>query len=223
MHVRPYEQRDRPEVRSICYATGFMGEPVDWLWKDRESFADAFSGYWTDREPESALVIVTDHDDGEAQAGRVVGYLLGCVDTRKVPSLVRALWPHVIRRGLLLRKGTARVLWRSIADIAADIVRERRLPMENLLDEHWPSHLHIDLLPEARGHGMGSQLVERHLDRLRDAGSAGCHLETILENRAAVAFFQACGFKLHGDPRPAPGWRSRSGERLHIQVMVHSL
>jgi GNAT superfamily N-acetyltransferase len=200
-----------------------MGEPVDWLWRDRESFADAFSGYWTDREPESALVVETGDEDGEGPARRVVGYLLGCVDTKKVPSIVRVLWPHVIHRGLLIRGGTAPVLWRSMADIAGDIVRERKLPMEDLLDERWPSHLHIDLLPEARGRGLGSQLVERYLDYLRGVGSAGCHLETIFENRNAVAFFKANGFQLHGDPRPSPGWRSRSGERLHIQVMVRSL
>ena len=31
-------------------STGFMGEPVDWMWRDQESFSDIFTGYWTDRE-----------------------------------------------------------------------------------------------------------------------------------------------------------------------------
>jgi hypothetical protein len=30
-----------------------MGEPVDWQWRDLPSFADMFTGYYTDAEPES--------------------------------------------------------------------------------------------------------------------------------------------------------------------------
>ena len=35
----------------------------------------------------------------------------------------------------------------------------------------WPAHLHIDLLPEARGSGVGRQLMARWLDALRADGS----------------------------------------------------
>jgi ribosomal protein S18 acetylase RimI-like enzyme len=222
MHIRAYEPRDRAAVRAICHLTGFMGDPVDWLWRDRESFADVFTGYWTDREPESALVVETNHDDA-GDSCKVIGYLLGCVDTRAVPSLVTTIWPHLCRRALAFQPGTAGVLWRALGDVIIDILLERKLPTENLLDDRWPSHLHIDLLPEARGHGVGRELVTLHLERLRSLGSPGCHLQTIRENKAAVAFFESVGFHLHGESRLAPGWRSRSGERLHTQIMVQSL
>ena len=50
VNIRPYETRDRARVRKVCYLTGYMGDPVDWLWRDRESFADMFTGYYTDGE-----------------------------------------------------------------------------------------------------------------------------------------------------------------------------
>ena len=48
---RRYEARDRAAVRNICYVTGYMGDPIDWQWRDAESFADMFSAYYTDEEP----------------------------------------------------------------------------------------------------------------------------------------------------------------------------
>jgi len=68
--IRPYEQRDREVVRRICCETGFLGEPIDAVFSDREVFADFLTRYYTDIEPESSWV-------GEKN-GQVVGYLLGC-------------------------------------------------------------------------------------------------------------------------------------------------
>jgi len=70
--VRPYASGDRRQVRRICYETGYMGDPADWLYRDTESWTDMFCGYYTDREPESAFVVEID--------GIVSGYLLGAID-----------------------------------------------------------------------------------------------------------------------------------------------
>ena len=74
--VRQYRRADRAAVRRTCFETGYMGDPIAWQWRDAESFADLFTGWYTDREPESALVV--------EQEGEVVGYLLGCRDSRQV-------------------------------------------------------------------------------------------------------------------------------------------
>ena len=68
--TRPYEKRDREQVRHICCETGFLGEPIDAAFGDRDLFADYLTRYYTDIEPESALV-------GE-KGGKVVTYLLCC-------------------------------------------------------------------------------------------------------------------------------------------------
>jgi hypothetical protein len=68
--TRPYEPRDREQVRHICCETGFLGEPIDAVFNDRDLFADFLTLYYTDVEPESSWV-------GEKN-GVVVGYLLSC-------------------------------------------------------------------------------------------------------------------------------------------------
>ena len=212
--IRPYLPDDRARVRHICFVTGYIGEPVEWQWRDAESFANIFSGYYTDAEPESALVAEID--------GEVRGYLLGCFDSSRVWNPGAVVGRQITHRGIAFRPGTAGFVWRSVGDVIVDAAHQR-LPPASFSDPRWPAHLHIDLLRDARGRGVGAALVRRWLDRLREAGVAGCYLETIAENTGAVAFFEAMGFEKRRRPIPVPGFRSPRGERHHLQLMVQSL
>lgn len=209
--VRAYHDADRPRVREICHRTGYMGEPADWYWRDAESFAEIWTGWYTDREPESSYVV-------EWQ-GKVAGYLNGCVDSARAPRPTTAITRQILRRGLLLRPGTAGFLWRGIADT----LREGSGPEDTLADPRFPAHLHIDLLPELRGRGAGAALMRAWLAHLRELGSPGCHLITLAENRRGVAFFEAMGFEALGAPQQVAGMRTREAARMHQLVMVQGL
>jgi ribosomal protein S18 acetylase RimI-like enzyme len=209
--VRPYRPDDRAAVRAIAFATGFMGEPIDWLWSDPESFGDVITKYYTDQEPESLLV--AEH------AGVVVGYLSGCVDSASAAGSAGREIGRLVGRGAFLCPGTAAFFWRSILDVA----RDREMREDMLSDARWPAHLHIDLLPAGRGKGLGRQLMDAWLARLREHGSPGVHLGAFAENTHALRFFAGCGFVCHGAPIRVPGFRTRAGERMHVQWMVRSL
>lgn len=211
--IRQYRPEDRERVRHICHETGFMGEPARWFWRDRESFADMFCGWWTDHQPESALVAELD--------GEVSGYLLGCDDSRRPASEAMVLFHHFVGRACCLRPGTAGVMWRMLGQGISDGIRGQLAP-SRVRDERWPAHLHIDLLPECRSLGVGSRLVRSWLDSLRARGIPGCHLQTMAENSNAVAFFESTGFEKSGPLTTAPGFRSRRGERLHVQLMLQA-
>lgn len=209
--IRPYRHEDRGRVREIAFETGYLGESPAWYWRDRVSFADAWTGYYTDHEPESAFVA--------AEGDAVVGYLVGCFDTARAPSPRAAITRLLVRRQLLFRPGTAGFFWRSIRDT----LRDPSVPSGELSDPRWPSHLHIDLLPAARGHGAGRGLIEAWLGRLRRLGSPGCHLGTLAENTNAIRFFGSMGFERLGAPLLVPGMRLRAGGRMHAQLMVRGL
>ena len=153
--------------------------------------------------------------------GVVAGYLLGCVDSRQAWNPATIFGRHFIRRGIGFRRGTAGVVWRSFGDVVVDALR-RRLPPVSLYDADWPAHLHIDLLPGIRGRGVGATLLRRWIDELESAEVPGCYLETLGENRGAIAFFEAMGFRRHGRPTSAPGLRSPTGERHTVQLMVRT-
>ncbi|MBS1848194.1 MAG: GNAT family N-acetyltransferase [Actinobacteria bacterium] len=214
--VRPYEPADRAAVRHICFLTGFAGDPVDYQWADEESFADLFTLWYTEREPGSILVAESE--------GLVKGYLLGCHDSSLPWPLEQIAMRHVRHRGLAFRPGTAGFLWRTVADAAGDRIRHGTRPVDHEFhDPAFPAHLHINLLPEIRRSGAGRALVSTWLDRLRSEDVPGCFLQTLHENTRAVAFFEAMGFRRHGDPILMPGERSPSGARVHGLTMVQTL
>jgi len=67
--IRKFQPEDRADVRRLCCETGFLGNPIDPVFEDRELFADYLTAYYTDWEPESSFVLVVD--------GEIKGYLLG--------------------------------------------------------------------------------------------------------------------------------------------------
>jgi len=159
--IRPYAPADRARVRHICFVTGYIGEPVEWQWRDAESFANIFTGYYTDAEPESALVAEID--------GEVRGYLLGCVDSSRPGTR----GPSSAARSPAAASSSVR---HSPVRLALPGRRHRRCRPQapsagSVLRPRWPAHLHIDLLRDARGRGVGAALMRRWIDRLVEAAS----------------------------------------------------
>ena len=208
--VRKYRESDRDAVRDICYRTGLMGESAESYWPHKESFVELWTSYYTDEEPES-LYVATINDV-------VVGYLTGCMDTASAPRPAERFAAILERYELWNQPGVAEYLIRAKQDSANDTEH----PKGELLDPRWPAHLHINLLPEARGTGLGALLMKQWQDHLRQAGVPGCHLGTIAENTRAIGFFERMGFEKYGRPVLIPGLRGPVGERLHEQLMVWS-
>jgi ribosomal protein S18 acetylase RimI-like enzyme len=210
VRVRKFDAADRAAIEDICYLTGYMGESAERFWRHKRSFVAAWTSYYIKHEPESIYVATKDDT--------VVGYLTGCVDTSFAAKSKPGITTQIMKHGLLFRPGTARFFWRAMLDS----MRDKTSATDEFIDERWPSHLHINLLPVARGSGLGRALMERWFEQLRQVGSPGCHLGTLVENTRAVSFFERMGFKRYGEPSLVPGMRGLSGERLHQQVMVWS-
>ena len=75
-------------------------------------------------------------------------------------------------------------------------IRSLRFPTPHANPQLYPAHLHINLLSTARGLGLGSHLLEQHLEKLRREGVAGVQLSTTKENGAALGLYRKFGFKV---------------------------
>src|SRR3974377_2331574 len=92
--VRNYHQADRESVRALCCDTGFLGNPIDPVFEDRELFADFLTDYYLKHEPDSAFVVVKENF--------VKGYLLG--SRRLLNHQVHSLLQNVIYGGKVLSR-----------------------------------------------------------------------------------------------------------------------
>ncbi|MET0195273.1 MAG: GNAT family N-acetyltransferase [Hyphomicrobiaceae bacterium] len=88
------------------------------------------------------------------------------------------------------------------------------------LCRQFPAHLHINLAPAFRSHGIGARLIEAFADYAARHGAAGMHIVTGAGMRN-VRFYERCGFQQRGaaernggevvflgralQPRPAQG------------------
>uniref|UniRef100_UPI00066A409C GNAT family N-acetyltransferase n=1 Tax=Nonomuraea sp. SBT364 TaxID=1580530 RepID=UPI00066A409C len=186
------------------------GSPTASLWGHVPSEAAVYLEPYLELEPGSLFVAVV--------GGRLAGYLTGCVDSSKFPGEDELMERAIKEHRLMFRARPAAFFARSVVDVAWAAVR-RQPKLSGFEDARWPAHLHINVAPEARGTGAAQGLMGRWLDRLRENGSPGCHLQTLCENVRAVRFFERSGFVKHGPTPPVPGIRY-GGRRLHQQTMV---
>ena len=124
----------------------------------------------------------------------VVGYLTGCLDTRRCNRMMlRRIGPRAaaaaVGRGALWRSET----WRLLAALIRTI-RLGGIPKVDL--NAYPAHLHINLRQGFRGRGLGRQLIEHFRRQAQEQGLRGIHLEAWGENQDGRRFFEAMGFRL---------------------------
>lgn len=184
--IRLFAASDRAAVRRIACDTADCGKSVERFFPDREVFADLITRYYTDYEPSSCWV-------GES-GGVVVGYVTGCLDTVRQERLMSSsIFPRVLLKALL------RGVWlhpQALAFVRLnwDVWRgHRHEPPLNLV--LYPAHLHVNLAPDYRGHGLGRKLVETFAEFAGKRGSAGVHASVREDNEKGRAFFERLGFR----------------------------
>jgi len=212
MKVRPFSPDDRSALREVFERAG-AGSPTESMWDHSEAEADVYLYPYMDLEPQSLFVA----EDGDA----LVGYLTGCVDGSAFPAESTRMEQAIRRHRLLLRRHSAAFFVRGLWDMGKAMVRSETTSGE-FDDPRWPAHLHINVAPQARGTGAANELMTQWLDRLRALDSPGCHLQTLVENHRAAAFFGKFGFVAHGPTPAVPGLRYH-GEQMHQQTMVLSM
>lgn len=184
--ARAYRASDRPAIRHICCETGFMGKPVDPLYSDRDAFADFFTGYYTDYEPQHCLV-------AESGEGEVVGYILMAADHRK-HSLLQA-WvvarnlPSVFAKMITGRYGRS--------DFAFLCWLLRKAGRETPAAPKKAAHFHINILPEWRGEA-GRHLLVKFLRSIPEWGIGLMYGQMqMYDTRRSERMFEKFGFHLY--------------------------
>lgn len=183
---RPTGPVDWQAIRRICCLTAYGGRGIDSI---RQPF---FAEYWIG--PYEKLLPGWTYSAYDGQG--LVGYLTGCPSTssfapkrlllHRLPLAIRLLaggYPGTqdttsfLRRLFLLERSP-----------------ERRfpLPVLSLILRDYPAHLHVNVLAEHRGKGIGARLIEHFLSDLRSQGTPGVHLFC---GEEPAGFYRRSGFQ----------------------------
>jgi GNAT superfamily N-acetyltransferase len=183
--IRKYLPQDRSSVRGIAWDTAFIGRPASAFFEDQEVLEDFLTFYFTDHEPGSCFV---------AESGQeIIGYLLGCVDSRKLDRVSAAsIFPRflikMIARNTFFRLKNIRCGWHMLISF----FRKELLAPD--FSAAYPATLHINVREGFRSAGAGSALMAAYLAYLRQNHVPGVRLATYSES--AGEFFKKAGFTL---------------------------
>lgn len=197
MRIRPFRSGDEPALADICLKTADAGADGTGVLADDDLWAEIFVLPYVDRHPD--LAFVAEKDDG-----RVVGYVVGTDDTAAFEEWFRTQWwPRHAQRW-------PRPIAVSTRQDAIVGYASARGEEDGAFAAEYPAHLHIDLLPEAQGHGLGRRLIDVLVAELKRRGIKGLHLVASQENAGAIAFYPRVGF----EPLPSPDGARAFGLQL---------
>lgn len=187
--IRSYRPDDLDAIYDICVRTADDGRDARGRYSSDTLVGDVFAAPYVTLEPEHAHVV----DDG---TGTAVGYILGTADTPRFVRRYREEWlPRVAGK---YPPGDPRD-----EQMLGWLHDPERMIAPEFAD--YPAHLHIDLLPEVQGKGLGRGLMEAFWAGLRAAGVRRVHLTMSPTNDAARAFYRKVGFTEITVPGSAPG------------------
>ena len=181
--IRRCQMDDEDAVYEVCLHTGDDGQDAANLFDDPRALGNIFVGPYLKFEPELAFVL-------EDPRG-VCGYVLGALDSKKYYQAYQTRWlPHLQAR--YPEPAGEPAHWTRTQHVHHEYYH----PNIFLPDpyEPYPSHLHIDLLPRAQGHGLGREMMNVLLGELAARGSPGVHLGMAITNARAERFYRKLGF-----------------------------
>jgi len=191
--IRNATPADAPSLYRICLLTGDAGSDASALHADPDLLGEVYVGPYLHVAPAIAACAID--EDGSA-----LGYVVGTPDTAAFAAECEVTWwpalraqhPRTTGAGVPPRLPDDQRLVELIGDPPAP---------DPALVAGYSAHLHIDLLPQAQGRGLGRALMDRMLTGLRAAGATGVHLGVDRRNTAATAFYAHLGFTRWGsDP-----------------------
>lgn len=205
--LREARMEDLQTLGEIAFATGYFGSSAQAFFPDKALFTDLWvRPYLTGA---GCCNFVAQQDE------KLLGYIIGTCDMEQYQRWIVERVPSFLWNAL---RGKYPQLWPSLGYLS----RMARFPSSLAPFNLFPAQLHINLLSESRGLGLGSKLLEIYIGCLRAKGVRGVQLSTTRENQAAIALYQKFGFRVYRE-YPSPLWQPWLGRSVVHVVMTLDL
>lgn len=179
MIIRNVHLADLPYLYDICAKTAFNGGDARHLLSDPMIIGQYFLAPYVIFNSDWCWVV--------EQEGVLLGYLVTTPDSKIFANWMKTDWLPVVRQ--LYPIEAHKKLSRYETWLRKLIHEDPKL--ENFVVDY-PAHLHIDLLPEAQGKRLGSQLMALFEKKLIENNISGYHLAMSADNSAGK-FYESNG------------------------------
>ncbi len=209
--IRKFKKGDEAEIKKISGDSAFMGEPVEIFFQDRALFTDAWTDFYLKYEPESIFVA--------EDRGKVIGYLVGCKDSRKELKKLRLMAPRFIAKMIL--RTVSGVYTAKTRKMAKYYLLQSGNEISKVPREF--AHFHINLDKKYRGKGIGSRLMNAYFKYLKENGVNGVYCQTFdYEGSKSVEFFKKHGMKMY-DRKETKIYKDYFKKKMWVVTMVRGI
>jgi ribosomal protein S18 acetylase RimI-like enzyme len=183
--IRRCRPGDEAGAYYVCLKTGDFGNDGEPFYKDDpDALGRIFTAPYLAYEPELGLIL----EDSQG----VCGYAFAALDSKAFYERYDCEW----RRDLCARFPAPTgdpATWTRAQNVHSWYHNPDYFCPEPRAE--YPSHMHIDLLSRAQGHGLGRRMMEMTMEKLKGLGSPGAHLGVSLVNTRAFGFYKKLGFQ----------------------------
>lgn len=132
----------------------------------RELMHAAFCDYYIKKETESCFITINEDD-------KAIGYVL-CAKTYDQQRIDE----YVLEKNME----------------GLDELMHMSMSMYPKFQQDYPSHLHINILPDYQRDGIGTMLMKTLFDYLKEEKVNGVMLGVAAHNEKGISFYKKCGF-----------------------------
>lgn len=189
--IRPCKNDDEDGILEVCYKTGYMGEDLNnrGIFNDVKLFGYLFCLYYIRYEKKNCFVAVDSN-----RGNKIVGYIIGTLNSKRQEKLFKKKMIYKIVLRLLLHTS-----WKYPESLKQILFFIKSLDLKNEpknLYKEYPSHLHINILPEYQHKGIGTMLMDKFETHVRENNIVGIHLRTSNKNIKALPFYKRKGYNI---------------------------
>lgn len=180
MSIQSVSLEDLPRLLFIAVNTGDTGQDATGLNANDDMVGEVYVAPYVILSPEVSF--------GLYHESQLVGYAVGTVDTALFESkAAKSWWPELQMKYEDLAN-TSSEDW-----LVQEIFSPSSSPPEILGD--FPSHGHINILPNYQGAGWGKKLMQTLEEGCAERGSSGIHLRVSKFNDSALRFYSTIGYQ----------------------------
>lgn len=167
---------DIPELEEICLLTSDSGKDGTHLYSDRRLIGQIYLTPYVLFDPSCTFVAKIN--------GKCIGYIVGCYESKDFYTYLNNMYLPKVRNHFT----------NAITSNDANVINMIQNGVEYELYPNYPSHLHIDILPEGQGIGLGRKLIDTFNSNLKSHGYNGVYLGVNKYNTNAQGFYKKMGF-----------------------------
>lgn len=169
IEIRGYQEKDKEEVQNICVVTAneFLQQP-----DKRFMLLNAYCNYYIEQEPDNCFVAV------DSECDKVVGYIISVENSDAWAKKYKELYVDNCE----------------VEELKEFFMNTTSTALK--YSKEFPSHLHIDILPEYQRRGIGFMLMDKLVSNLRNKNIFAVMLSAGADNEKGINFYKKYGFEV---------------------------